>query len=113
MVSETTTIIYHVTDPWKESKYCLRSDYFLFSNEGFTFTISFPTAFFSSLGSTLKQKRKTRFTHYHFILHYSLEIYYIEGPGSATIKPEDQWSCKRSPDYWPGITKTKDCFTFF
>ena len=23
---------------------------------------------------------------------------YMEGSGSATIKPEDQWSCKRSPD---------------
>ena len=23
---------------------------------------------------------------------------YMEGSGSATKKPEDQWSCKRSPD---------------
>ena len=22
------------------------------------------------------------------------------------IKPEDQWSCKRSPDYFPGINTT-------
>ena len=22
------------------------------------------------------------------------------------MKPEDQWSCKRSPDYYPGITTT-------
>ena len=22
------------------------------------------------------------------------------------MKPEDQWSCKRSPDYFPGITTT-------
>ena len=25
---------------------------------------------------------------------------------SMKIKPEDQWSCKRLPDYWPGITTT-------
>ena len=24
----------------------------------------------------------------------------------ATLKPEDQWSCKRSPDYFPGINTT-------
>ena len=27
-----------------------------------------------------------------------LKNIYIEGTGSATIKTEDQWSCKRSPD---------------
>ena len=24
-----------------------------------------------------------------------------------TLKPEDQWPYKRSPDYWPGITTPK------
>ena len=25
---------------------------------------------------------------------------------SGMREPEDQWSCKRSPDYFPGITTT-------
>ena len=25
---------------------------------------------------------------------------------AARLKPEDQWSCKRSPDYFPGINTT-------
>ena len=27
---------------------------------------------------------------------------------SRVMKPEDQWSYKRSPEYWPGFTKHKN-----
>ena len=39
---------------------------------------------------------------YHYIIKYAPYLFFWH----YSTRPEDQWSCKRSPDYFPGIATT-------